>query len=54
MTADEKKGTVNKAKLDQIANEANKIPGLPVEIIIRQGNVYEEIKKVANEINLCL
>lgn len=50
MTVDEEDGTLNQSKLDDITKQANSLAGLPVEIIVRKGNVYEEINKVANKI----
>lgn len=38
-------------KLDQLAKEASAKSGQPVEIMIRKGNVYEEINKVADVLN---
>jgi nucleotide-binding universal stress UspA family protein len=40
------------AKIDMLAKEATEKSGMPVETIIRKGkNIYEEITKVADEIN---
>ena len=38
-------------RLNDLAKEANKRSGMPVETMIRKGNVYEEINKVADVIN---
>ena len=38
-------------KLDQLAKEASAKSGQPVETMIRKGNVYEEINKVADVLN---
>lgn len=40
-----------KKKLDQLATTASEKSGQPVEMLIRQGNVYEEINKVADVLN---
>ena len=47
---DEKSATVKK-RLDELAKIASQKSGQPVETMIRQGNVYEEINKVADVIN---
>lgn len=38
-------------KLNELAKEAQKKTGMPVETMIRKGNVYEEINKVADVLN---
>lgn len=38
-------------KLDQLAKDASAKSGQPVETMIRKGNVYEEINKVADVLN---
>ena len=40
-----------KKKLDELAKVASQKSGQPVEITIREGNVYEEINKVADVLN---
>lgn len=52
LSVDEKnnKKAVEK-KLDELAKDAQKHTGLPVETMIREGNVYEEINKVADVLN---
>jgi len=38
-------------RLDELAKEAHAKSGMPVETMIRKGNVYEEINKVADVLN---
>lgn len=47
---DEKAPAVKK-KLDELAKAASQKSGQPVETMIRKGNVYEEINKVADVLN---
>lgn len=50
MTVDEKKEGFSQSKIDEITKVANSVSGFPVEFIVKKGNVYEEINKVANKI----
>lgn len=47
---DAKSATLKK-RLDELAKTASQKSGQPVETMIREGNVYEEINKVADVIN---
>src|ERR1700690_457020 len=38
-------------KLNDLQKDAEKKSGMPVEIMVRKGNVYEEITKVADVLN---
>lgn len=40
-----------KQRLDKLAREVEKETGIPVNTTIRKGKIYEEIVKVANEVN---
>ena len=45
------KSAAVKKRLDELAKVASQKSGQPVETMIRQGNVYEEINKVADVLN---
>jgi nucleotide-binding universal stress UspA family protein len=51
LTVDEGTPPVEQKKMEELAKEASEKSGQPVETLIRKGNVYEEIKKVADIIN---
>jgi nucleotide-binding universal stress UspA family protein len=51
LSVEEGKTAAVKKKLDELARVASEKSGQPVEMLIRQGNVYEEINKVADIIN---
>lgn len=51
LSVDEGKSKDVQKKLDELAKEAAKKSGMPVETMARKGNVYEEINKVADVIN---
>ncbi|OFY82673.1 MAG: hypothetical protein A3F72_02330 [Bacteroidetes bacterium RIFCSPLOWO2_12_FULL_35_15] len=51
LSVDEGNGPLVQKKLDELAKEASVKSGMPVETMIRQGNVYEEINKVADVLN---
>lgn len=51
LTVDDDKSPAVKKRLDELAKIASQKSGQPVETMIRQGNVYEEINKVADVLN---
>jgi nucleotide-binding universal stress UspA family protein len=51
LSVDEGNSPAVKKRLDELAKTASQKSGQPVEIMIRQGNVYEEINKVADVLN---
>ncbi|MES2590287.1 MAG: universal stress protein [Bacteroidota bacterium] len=51
LSVDEDKSPAVKKKLDELAKVASQKSGQPVETMIREGNVYEEINKVADVLN---
>jgi nucleotide-binding universal stress UspA family protein len=51
MSVDEGSHKDIEKRLNDLAKEANKRSGMPVETMIRKGNVYEEINKVADVLN---
>lgn len=51
LSVDEGNGPSVQKKLDELAKEASLKSGMSVETMIRQGNVYEEINKVADVLN---
>jgi len=51
LSVDEGEPPFVQKKLDELAKEASVKSGQPVEIMIRKGNVYEEINKVADVLN---
>lgn len=51
LSVDDKKSATAKKKLDELAKTASQKSGQPVETMVREGNVYEEINKVADVLN---
>ncbi len=51
LSVDDDKSPAVKKRLDELAKTASQKSGQPVETMIRQGNVYEEINKVADVLN---
>ncbi len=51
MSVDEGKKNDVQKRLDELAKEASSKSGQPVETMVRKGNVYEEINKVADVLN---
>lgn len=51
LSVDEEKSPAVKKKLDELAKIASQKSGQPVETMVREGNVYEEINKVADVLN---
>ena len=51
LSVDEGNPPLVQKKLDELAKEASTKSGQPVEAMVRKGNVYEEINKVADVIN---
>ncbi len=51
LSVDDKKSATVKKKLDELAKTASQKSGQPVETMVREGNVYEEINKVADVLN---
>jgi nucleotide-binding universal stress UspA family protein len=51
LTVDDDKSPAVQKRLDELAKIASQKSGQPVETMIRQGNVYEEINKVADVLN---
>ena len=51
LSVDEGNPPLVQKKLDELAKEASAKSGQPVEAMVRKGNVYEEINKVADVIN---
>lgn len=51
LSVDDDKTPAVKKRLDELAKTASQKSGQPVETMIRQGNVYEEINKVADVLN---
>ncbi len=51
LSVEEEKSPSTKKKLDELAKVAMAKSGQPVETMIRHGNVYEEINKVADVLN---
>jgi nucleotide-binding universal stress UspA family protein len=51
LSVDEGNPPLIQKKLEELAKEASQKCGQPVEIMIRKGNVYEEINKVADVLN---
>ncbi len=51
LSVDEGSHPFSQNKLDELAKEAAAKSGQPVEIMVRKGNVYEEINKVADVLN---
>ncbi|MGB3948555.1 MAG: universal stress protein, partial [Bacteroidia bacterium] len=51
LTVDDDKSPAVKKRLDELAKMASQKSGQPVETMIRQGNVYEEINRVADVLN---
>ncbi|MFL5763188.1 MAG: universal stress protein [Bacteroidia bacterium] len=51
MSVDEVNPPLVQKRLDELAKEASSKSGQPVETMIRKGNVYEEINKVADVLN---
>lgn len=51
LSVEEEKSPLTKKKLDELAKVAMAKSGQPVETMIRHGNVYEEINKVADVLN---
>lgn len=51
LSVDDDQSAAVKKKLDELAKVASQKSGQPVETMIRQGNVYEEINKVADVLN---
>ena len=50
LSVDEGKTSFDQSKLDALSKDAAEKSGQPVETIIKKGNVYEEINKVADKI----
>lgn len=51
LSIDEGKGDATQQRLDKLAVEAKEKTGMPVETILRKGNVYDVINEVADEIH---
>src|ERR1043165_5393212 len=51
MSVDEVNPPLVQKRLDELAKEASAKSGQPVETMVRKGNVYEEINKVADVLN---
>ena len=51
LSVEEEKSPSTKKKLEELAKVAMEKSGQPVEMLIRHGNVYEEINKVADVLN---
>ncbi len=51
LSVEEGDGKATQQRLDELAKEASEKSGMPVETMIRKGNVYEEINKVADVLN---
>lgn len=51
LSVEEEKSPSTKKKLEELAKVAMEKSGQPVETLIRHGNVYEEINKVADVLN---
>ena len=51
LTIEEGNAADAQKRLDELAKEASSKSGQPVETMVRKGNVYEEINKVADVLN---
>lgn len=51
LSVDDGKGNTIKSGLDELAKEAAEKTGQAVETIIKKGDLYEEVNKVADELN---
>jgi nucleotide-binding universal stress UspA family protein len=51
LSIDEGSNTVTQKRLEELAKEATAKSGQPVETMVRKGNAYEEINKVADVLN---
>jgi nucleotide-binding universal stress UspA family protein len=51
LSVDEGDSKTTQKRLDELAKEASAKSGMPVETMVRKGNVYDEISKVADVLN---